>query len=296
MVICTGRFAIYEPFYLLTKHTTAMISIISDEVLEAAREMNRRDVRRAEGVLNDDDREIANADSPMKEDDKIWAKYQGITGLKGVRGKPIKVGSSHYSYGPYSRNRRILADVALAAGWDVEKARHFEERCVTRMAIHEKNVVALDLSDPNEPRLKNGRPFTFQNIPWPFLRRYIEAVMRKMDPDKRRDVKAAVLNLYEVNSKTGKKVLPAHSPGLKRISDDDLPVYDADLKRAQDELDRIGRPYAMLRMAFDRRYVPPVEVKKDIKDYLLSSSMSKEDFCRATDVTEDEFDAFMLKA
>ncbi|KAI4865252.1 hypothetical protein F4820DRAFT_302390 [Hypoxylon rubiginosum] len=280
-----------------------MITVITEEVLEAAREMNRRDVRRAEQIHEGVDEETTSADSPEDEDenenDKIWAKYEGIEGLKGAENQPLKVGGSYYSYGLYSRNRRILADIALAADWGVEKARILEQRCVKRMAEHSSKASrvgnSMDLSNADQPRKNNGRPFTFQHISWTFLRGDIEREVKEMDPTKLAVVKAAVLDVYGTNSKKSGKVLPVYAPGTKRKSDDALPVSEADIQRAQQEIDKEKRYRKAVQTAFlDREsYVPPEKVKLRIKAFLKASGMSREDFCRAIDVTEDEFEAFM---
>ncbi|KAI1376877.1 hypothetical protein F4677DRAFT_445196 [Hypoxylon crocopeplum] len=242
--------------------------------------------------------ENIDTDVPQDDDDIIWAKYDGIEGLKGAEGQPLKVGGSHFSYGPYPRNRRILADIALAAGWNVEKARVLERRCVKNTAKHMDSVTnpsTMDLSNLNQPRMKNGRPFTFQHISWSLLRSYIETEIKEMDPTKLAVVKAAVLDLYGTNSKTGRKILPMCANGTKRKSDDDLPVSDADIERAQEELDKRERYQRAIRMeCYDRRsYIPPEKVKLRIKVFLKSSGMSEEEFCKGIDVTADEFSAFM---
>ncbi|OTA97717.1 hypothetical protein M434DRAFT_391649 [Hypoxylon sp. CO27-5] len=273
-----------------------MISIITDEVLDAAREMNRRDVRRAEKASEGDGQENTNPNSHAEEDDKIWAKYDGIEGLKGLHGQPLKEGGSHYSYGPYSRNRRLLADIALACGWTVEKARILERRCVTRDAkrMSDSEYPSVDLSNPNQPKTKRGTPFTFQHVPMDFLRRYIPVELKEMDPTKIATVKAAVLDLYGTNSK-GKKNIPVHPPGTKRIDDETLPISKEDLERAQEEIDKAERYRKAVCMKYlDRaHYVPPEKVKLRIKAFLRSSGMSEEDFCKAIDVTKNEFEAFM---
>ncbi|KAI1485508.1 hypothetical protein F5X96DRAFT_659640 [Biscogniauxia mediterranea] len=278
-----------------------MITVISDEVLDAARELNRRDICRLEAQLgNEAEQQAPAATADNEDDDEIWAKYEGIEGLKGAAGQPIKVGGSYYSYGPYPRNRRILADVALAAGWTVEKARILERRCVAKMARHLKDVEKgsspmVDLSDPNQPRMANGRPFTFQHISWSFLPWYVRAELREMDPGKMAVVKAAVLDLYEANSKTGRKVLPP-CPGGGRKSDA-LPVGDAEIARAQEELDRAERYSRALHLRYEekRRYLSPDEVKRHIKARIASGKVSEEDFCRAIDVTAEELAAFMAE-
>ncbi|KAI1087120.1 hypothetical protein F5B19DRAFT_486963 [Rostrohypoxylon terebratum] len=273
-----------------------MITIITEEVLEASREMNRRDVQHAEQIRDGQDKEKCPALS-QTDDDEIWAKYENIEGLKGVDGQPLKLSGSCYSYGPYPRNRRILADIALAAGWTVEKARILESRCVNRSAKHMNSFpnALVDLSDPNQPKMKNGRPFTFQNVSWSSLRTYLEHDMREMGPTKIAVVKAAVLNLYEANSKTGRKKLPVYPRGTKRISDDALPVSSADIERAQEELDKRERYIKAMRTElFDERaFVPPEKVKLRIKFFLRSGKMSEEEFRKAIDVTGSEYEMFM---
>ncbi|KAI0592762.1 hypothetical protein F4775DRAFT_467108 [Biscogniauxia sp. FL1348] len=275
-----------------------MITVISDKVLDAARELNRRDIQRLEAQLETEAEQQAPAATADNEDDQIWAKYEGIEGLKGAAGQPIKVGGSYYSYGPYPRNRRVLADIALAAGWTVEKARILERRCITKMARHlkdvEKGSPMVDLSDPNQPRMSNGRPFTFQHISWSFLPGYVRAELREMDPDKMAVIKAAVLDLYETNSKTGRKVLPP-CPGGRRS--DALPVGEAEIARAQEELDRAERYSRALHLRYEEkwRYLSPDEVKRQIKARIGSGDVSEEDFCRTIDVTPEELAAFMAE-
>ncbi|XDG01060.1 hypothetical protein ABKA04_000675 [Annulohypoxylon sp. FPYF3050] len=273
-----------------------MITIITEEVLEAAREMNRRDVRQAEQIRDGEDKENDPTLSKT-DDDEIWAKYENIEGLKGADGQPLKLSGSYYSYGPYPRNRRILADIALAAGWTVEKARVLERRCVNRDAKHLSSPpnTLVDLSDPNQPKMKNGRPFTFQNVSWSFLRTHVELEMKEMDPTKLATVKAAVFDLYETNSKTGRKKLPVYPRGTKRVSDDALPVSSADIERAQEELDKNERFTKAIRIELfeSRAFVSPEKVKLRIKAFLHSGKMSEEEFRKAIDVTESEFEMFM---
>lgn len=277
-----------------------MLSVIESEaVLDAAREMNRRDVLRIElenGIREKDDvdTELIEAD-----DDAIWARTEGVDGLRGVGGDRLKMAGSIYAYGPYPRNRRVLADVALAAGWGVEKARDLERRCVRAMARHfaalESKTKPDDggLLDPDQPR-HNGKPFTFQHISWSFLTRYILSEMSEMDPGKTAAVKAAVLDRYESNSIKGRKVLPAYDRGTKRISDGDVPVSGADLERAQDALDREARYRAARhRQLHDAGYMPPDQVKRRLKAFIVTREMSEADFCSAIGVTEDQLAAFI---
>ncbi|KAI5922188.1 hypothetical protein F4810DRAFT_674900 [Camillea tinctor] len=274
-----------------------MITVISDEVLSAALELNRRDILRLEAQLQNE-AEQPRAAASESEDDEIWAKYEGIEGLKGAAGQPIKNGGSYYSWGPYPRNRRILADIALAAGWDVEKAQILERRCVNKMARHlkevEKGQPMVNLSDPNQPRTGNGRPFTFQHISWTFLPGYVRAEIQEMDPDKMAVVKAAVLDLYEANSRTGRKVLPPCVGGRKS---DALPVGDSEIAHAQEELDKADRYSRALRLQHREkgRYKSPDEIKRHIKARIGSGSVSEEDFCHAIDATPEELAAFMAE-
>ncbi|RYP03862.1 hypothetical protein DL764_004841 [Monosporascus ibericus] len=273
-----------------------MLSVIESEaVLEAAREMNRRDVRRLELQRKNQEAGRGDTELPEANDDEIWARTEGVEGLRGVNGERLKLSGSFYSWGPYPRNRRILADIALAAGWSVEKARILERRCVRRMAKHFiscDKVKAEGLSDPNQPK-QYGRPFTFQHISWSFLEMYIPSEMQEMDPGKMAAVKAAVLDRYEPNSKTGRKILPAYDPGTERISDD-LPVSEADIQRAQEALDNKARYRAALDMELhDKTYLPPEQVKRRIKAFIVTHNMSDEDFCKAIDVTEEQLGSFM---
>ncbi|KAH9987545.1 hypothetical protein F4779DRAFT_611325 [Xylariaceae sp. FL0662B] len=268
-----------------------MLTIITEGVLEAAREMNRRDIDRVE-ILQNAEQTNTSVNLPEINDDDIWSKYEGVQGPRGTDGQPVKEGGSYYSFGPYSRNRRILADIALAAGWNVEKARILERRCIRRFAQHSEGR-GLDLSNPNQPRMKNGRPVTFQHIAWYDLSGYIIQEMREMDPTKLAVVKAAVVDLYETNSKTGKKILPSYSGEARRKSVD-VPVSEADIERAQEELENKDRLLkAQIMAVHDKTYAPPDKVKLRIKAFLRSNNMSQEQFCEAIDVTNDQFEAFM---
>ncbi|KAI0180796.1 hypothetical protein GGR52DRAFT_5582 [Hypoxylon sp. FL1284] len=272
-----------------------MLSVITEEVLEAAREMNRRDVRRVQQIY-ETGREPDDVGSPEEEDDKIWAKYKGIKGLKGVEDLPLKMGGSYYSWGPYSRNRRILADIALAAGWGVDKARILEERCVNMNAKHLAGVSSsMDMSHPSQPRKKSGQPFTFQHISWTFLRGYIEREIKDMDPTKLAIIKAAVLDLYGTNSKSGEKMILACQG--ERKDDEALPVTDADIEAAQEEIDKQERYFTALRAFYNERdsFVPPNKVKLRIKAFIKAKGMSQQDFCNAIGVTEDQLEEFMLE-
>lgn len=272
-----------------------MISVIeSDGVLHAARGMNRRDASRLDNKGN------VNTTAPSEnEDDRIWADTEGVRGLMGASGRPLKKGGSYYSWGPYSRNRRILADAALAAGWNVEKARVLERRCVQKTAQHLKSVdrsgtMRMDLSDPDQPT-HQGTPFTFQHVCWGDLVRFISSEVKEMDPSKMAAVKAAVLDCYSSSNKAiPGKTLPPCPPGETRISDA-LPVTKAVLQRAQDDLDKQARYSRATDMKFeDEYYVGPDEVKKDIKNFLSSNKdMSQAKFCEAIDVTEDELTTYL---
>ncbi|KAI1075442.1 hypothetical protein F5B20DRAFT_559731 [Whalleya microplaca] len=268
-----------------------MITIISEQVLEAAREMNRRDNIRIKQLFQNAEQNNTGTDLPEVNDDEIWSKYEGIEGPKGIDGQPVREGGSYYSYGPYPRNRRILADIALAAGWKIGKARIFEWHCIERMARHSGR--SLDLSDPNQPKLENGRPVTFQHISWSFLSSYIIQEVKEMDPTKLAVVKAAVLDLYEPNSKTGKKVFPSCACAMEPKSDE-VPVCETEIERAQEELDNEERHRKARIMQFtDKTYAPPEKVKLRIKAFLKSNDMSEEQFCELIDVTKDQFEAFM---
>ncbi len=272
-----------------------MLSVIeSDAVLDAAREMNRRDILRVElesGIHEEADAETA----PLEvDDDEIWARTEGVDGLRGINGGRLKVGGSHYSYGPYPRNRRILADVALATGWSIEKVREFERRCVRRLEDYFKSSSGSGQDDLSNPQpMQPGKSFTFQHISWSFLQRYMMSEMEEMDPTKMAAVRAAVIELYESNSKTGRKVLPTYDRGTKRISDD-LPVSEADITRAQEALDTEARYHAAIDMRlYDKTYMPPEQVKRRITAFIVTHNMSEEDFCKAIEVTEDQFKSFI---
>ncbi|KAI1767035.1 hypothetical protein GGR53DRAFT_518649 [Hypoxylon sp. FL1150] len=253
--------------------TIAFITIITEEVLEATREMNKRDVRRAERTHGDPNEQNTDTGTgtPEEKDDDIWAKYEGI---EGANGQPLRMGDSSYSYGLHSRNRRILAEIALAADWDVEKARLLERRCIARMVQY------------NE---RSG------DICWSFLHGDIELEVKEMDPTNLAAVKAAVLDLYPTNSKNDVKNIPVYESGTKRISDDAFPISEADIERAQEELDQRERRRKANRMMFRERdsWVPPGKVKLRIKAFLKAKDMAENDFCRAIGVTEDDFESFM---
>ena len=71
------------------------------------------------------------------------------------------------------------------------------------------------LADPVQPTY-NDTPFTFQHISWSFLPMNVVLELEEMDPDKMAAVKAAVLDRYEKNSITGKKVLPVYDKDTRR--------------------------------------------------------------------------------
>ena len=277
-----------------------MISVIdSDAVFHAARDMNRRDVWRIEIENGIRKREEVNTAILEANDDAFWARVVGLGALKGTNGENLKVGGSFYSWGPYPRNRRILADIALAAGWSVEKVRELESRCVRRMANHFLGFAEFrsrqeGLANPVQP-MHNGAPFTFQHISWGFLTQYVMLELKEMDKDKMAAVKAAVLDRYQPNSQTGKKILPVYDKDTKRISDD-LPVSEDEIKQAQDVLDRKARYAESVRMKFeDKKYLPPDQVKWRIKAYIVTHNISEAKFCKEIDVTEDELTAFMTE-
>ena len=278
-----------------------MISVIDSEaVLHAARDMNRRDVWRIEiehGIRKRE--EVNTAILEANDDDAFWARVLGLGALKGINGENLKVGGSFFSWGPYPRNRRILADIALAAGWSVEKVRELEHRCVRRMADHFMALAEFrsrqeGLANPIQP-MYNGSPFTFQHISWSFLTQYVMQEMEEMDKDKMAAVKAAVLDRYQPNSQTGKKILPVYDKDTKRISDD-LPVSEDEIKKAQEVLDKKARYAVSVRMKYeDKSYLPPDQVKRRIKAYIVTHNIPEAEFCKQIDVTEDELTEFMTE-
>lgn len=122
---------------------------------------------------------------------------------------------------------------------------------------------------------KDGTPYTFQHIAWSDLVDKIRHEVKEMDPAKMAAVKAAVLDCYTTNSKAedGGKRLPQLGPGEKWISDD-LPVRQADIYRAQEELDSAERFTKAARMSADVRahYMRPARVKGVIKALLGGTS------------------------
>ncbi|KAH8892908.1 hypothetical protein GQ53DRAFT_745891 [Thozetella sp. PMI_491] len=263
-----------------------MITIIENEhILDTARALNRRDAVRLDRPTRQDSDEA---------DEDFWARTPGVESLLGADGQRLCIGGSHYSWGPYPRNRRILADIALATGWGINKTRILERRCVQRAAKHHASVNTgpyMDLSNSNQP-MHQGTPFTFQHISWSFLAHYIKQEVQELDATKMAAIKACVLDRYEANSKTGKKNLPVCPPGMSRISDD-LPVTEADVKDAQDKIDAEERWRKAMHMQVYGPYIPPGAVTRQIKSFLASGNMSEEQFCKAIDVTETELQAFM---
>ena len=233
-------------------------------------------------------------------DDDSWRTVEGIQALKGTNGENLKISGSFYSWGPYPRNRRVLADIALAAGWGVEKARALERRCVRRMVQHFLDLPQFKsrheiLANPIQPMYNNSTPFTFQHISWSFLTMYVPLEMEEMDPHKMAAVKAAVLDRYEKNSATGKKVLPVYDKDTQHISDD-LPVSEEEIKRVQEDLDKKARYIASVNMKFDdKSYVPPERMKMNIQSYIITHKMTEADFCEKIHVTEDELQSFMVE-
>lgn len=102
-----------------------MISVLESEaVLDTARLMNRRVALRLDREMQAEKKEKkrtrrnppklpAHLDKTGKE---FWASTLGVTGAKTNKGELAKKGGSLYSWGPYPRDRRVLADVAIAAG------------------------------------------------------------------------------------------------------------------------------------------------------------------------------------
>lgn len=282
-----------------------MISVLeSDAVLETARLMNRRDALRLDQQVqaeNKENRTLRNsAKLPAhldKTDEEFWASTPGITGAKTSQGEPAKKGGSYYSWGIYPQNRRVLADVALAAGWDVKKAQGLERRCINSMV---ERYVGADVSG-HQPT-KDGTPYTLQHISWSDLAYRIKRGVNTIDPTKLAVVMAAVLDCYTTNSKAldGSKQLPPLGPGEKRVSDD-VPVPLVNIRRAQEEIEadeRLKQAYHM-RIHERKKFMSPERVKGVVKAFLNGTSgrtaMTQQQLCSAINVTEEELDFFLAE-
>lgn len=264
-----------------------MLSVISEPVINTARLLNERDQQLAQEGSNKEN---------FKPDEDFWANTKGVEGLKGKSGQPKRAGGSYYSLGPYPRNRRILADVALSTGWDVYKTRELEARCVIAAAkqyasVEKEAAVGgkpWDLTDLENPT-KNGEPFTFQHIAWCRLPHLILRGVEDMDPDQRAAVKAGVLDVYKGNSKTGYKVLPAIS---KKRKSSDGPDLD-EVEQAQAELNKEDRYSQGVMSQIRPHYRAPEVVKRQAKAYMVAEKMSSQDFCEKISITEHEYQSFL---
>lgn len=77
---------------------------------------------------------------------------------------------------------------------------------------------------------------------------------------------------------------------------DDLPISEEDIKHAQDVLDKEARYTSSVHMRlYDKTYMPPKQVKRRIKSYIVTHNMTEGDFCGKISVTEDEFRLFMIE-
>lgn len=148
---------------------------------------------------NKENRTLRNPSNPPvhldKTDEQFWALTPGVTGAKTSKGELAKKGCSIYSWGPYPRNRRVLADFALAAGWDVKKAQMLERRrCINAMKTRLKEVSRGANVSGHQPT-KDGTPYTFQHIAWSDLASRIKREFEEID-----SLKLAVV-CYIANSK-----------------------------------------------------------------------------------------------
>lgn len=284
-----------------------MISVIESEaVLDTARLMNRRDAFRLEQAVQAENKENRTLRNPPKlpahldkTDEEFWASTPGVTGAKTSKGELAKKGGSLYSWGNYPRNRRILADVALAAGWDVKKAQMLERRCINAMKTRLKEVYRGANVSGHQPT-KDGTPYTFQHISWSDLAFRIKRELKEIDPTKLAVVEAAVLDCYIANPKAenGGKELPPMGPGEKRISDD-IPVPISNIRRAQEAIDTDERLKQAYHMSIHdkKNFMSPARVKGVVNAFLNGTSgrtvMTKEDLCSAINVTEEELDFFL---
>lgn len=286
-----------------------MISVLeSNAVLDTARLMNRRDALRLDQEIEAENKENRCLRNPSKlpahldkTDEKFWASTPGITGAKTSQGEPGKKGGSYYSWGLYPRDRRILADVALAAGWDVKKAQVLEQRCINSMKSRLKEVDEGAGVSGHQPT-KDGTPYTFQHINWSQLACRIKREVKEIDPTNLAVVMAAVLDCYTTNSKTydGSKQLPPLGPGEQRVSDD-VPVPLSNIRRAQEDIEANERLKQAYRMSVHdrKKFMSPVRVKGVVKAFLNGTSgrtaMTRQQLCSAMNVTEEELDFFLVE-
>ncbi|KAF7187015.1 hypothetical protein HII31_11624 [Pseudocercospora fuligena] len=267
-----------------------MLSIINEKVLATARRLNERDVKLANGELNENN---------CPSDESFWAKpNSGADGLRGKDDQRVTAGGSHYSYGPYPRNRRILADIALCTGWNVKKFRELEQFCVSYAAAQYEAVerapnISWDLSDLKNP-LKDGKPFTFQHIAWCRLNHMIKRQVEYMDPGKLAVVKAGVLDMYESNSKTGKKKLPPKTVAGKKRKIMSVQPDDEKISQAQEEIDKDARYSAAVLCSLRPGHREPALVKSQIKAYMNSYNLTERELCEKVGMKEEEWNDFLL--
>ena len=268
-----------------------MLSVLNENVLDTARKLNERDAKVAAGELKKDQ---------CSSDEEYWSQPgSGADGLRGKDGQRITAGGSKFSYGPYPRNRRILADVALSAGWTLEQAQELEQFCVSLAAKHYYDVEhdykhceheRWEISDIANP-VKLGKPFTAQHIAWWFLKSAIKQQVEYMDSEKAAAVRAGVFDMYETNSKIGKKKLPATVAGKKRKSTD-VPC-DEDIVKAQDEIDQEKRYVEAVRCSIRSGHKEPALVKQQIKAYMASHDLTQVKLCQEIGVRSVDFELFL---
>lgn len=229
-----------------------MVSEVSQSVLEAAHELNVRDAKIGDAVK---DGTYEQQKENFPDDDTVWA------GIGGVKRKETNHGPGTTATGPYSRNRRILADIALCAGWSVDKTRQFERACIVNQADHRSSRSGIKRVGPDDFRHeKDDTPFTFEHISWSFLSSMIDHRLEQMDPEKRAVVRAGVINAYPGNSKEPKLV---HAHGTKR-KNVDLPE-DEQVEEEQQKVDKDRRYRAALRGDFHENWETPDQVKRKLK-------------------------------
>ena len=144
-----------------------------------------------------------------------------------------------------------------------------------------------DMSDPNNP-VKDGRPFTFQHIPWGRLPFFVDQVLDEIDPEKKAAVHAGVFDMYSTNSKRPKKLPPR---GVKRKSGDTLD--ESSVAQAQEKFDREARYTKCVLTEHKPGFKSPDWVKRRLKTTEKNGELDVDDFCQATGTTKGEYYHFL---
>lgn len=114
---------------------------------------------------------------------------------------------------------------------------------------------------------------------------------RRMDSDKRAAVKAGVFDMYERNSKTGKKKLPTSIAGQKRKNQST--PDDEEIEKAREEIDGEERYSQAVRCSIRPDHKEPALVKQQIKAYQASHDLTETSLCKEVGMELTDFQSFL---